>query len=61
MLPTGEIASVTGTPFDLRKPTVVSTVVDMPNQQLQYGGGFDHNFVLNKRKGSKTLNLLLLP
>ncbi|MGN7784059.1 aldose epimerase family protein [Niabella sp. 22666] len=57
MLPTGEIASVTGTPFDLRKPTIVSALVDLPNQQLQYGGGFDHNFVLNKRKGTKTPEL----
>ncbi|MGE9311286.1 aldose epimerase family protein [Niabella sp. CJ426] len=57
MLPTGEIASVANTPFDLRKPTTVSSVVDLPNQQLQYGGGFDHNFVLNKRKGTKTSQL----
>ncbi|WP_211316383.1 aldose epimerase family protein [Niabella yanshanensis] len=53
MLPTGEIAPVANTPFDLRRPIVVSAVVDQPNQQLQYGGGFDHNFALNKKKGSK--------
>lgn len=57
MLPTGEIAPVANTPFDLRKPALVSAVVDQPSQQLQYGGGFDHNFVLNKRKGLKTPEL----
>lgn len=50
LIPTGEIKSVTNTPFDLRKPTIVSKVWDEPDQQLQYGGGFDHNFVLNKKK-----------
>lgn len=57
MLPTGEIAPVANTPFDLRKPAIVSTVVDLPNQQLRYGGGFDHNFVLNKSKSTKVPEL----
>lgn len=57
MLPTGEIASVANTPFDLRKPAIVSTVVDLPNQQLRYGGGFDHNFVVNKSKSTKVPEL----
>lgn len=57
MIPTGEIVPVTNTPFDLRKPTIISSVVDAPHPQLKYGGGFDHNFVLNKQKGGKTPEL----
>ncbi len=53
LIPTGEIRSVINTPFDLRKPTIVSTVWDKPDPQLRYGGGFDHNFVLNKRNRKK--------
>jgi aldose 1-epimerase len=51
LIPTGELASVAGTPFDFRKPTAIGARIDQQDQQLQYGPGYDHNFVLN-RKGS---------
>ncbi|HEX4750986.1 MAG TPA: aldose epimerase family protein [Bryobacteraceae bacterium] len=47
-IPTGEIKSVDGTPFDLRKPTRIRDRVDSKDQQMQYAGGYDHNFVLNR-------------
>ena len=48
LIPTGEIATVEGTPFDFRKPVAIGARVNDDNQQLKYGGGYDHNFVLNK-------------
>jgi aldose 1-epimerase len=51
LIPTGELASVDGTPFDFRKPTAVGARIDQPNPQLKNGGGYDHNFVLNGTAG----------
>jgi aldose 1-epimerase len=48
LIPTGEIAPVEGTPFDFRKPTAIGTRINENNVQLKYGGGYDHNWILNK-------------
>lgn len=49
LIPTGELAPVQGTPFDFRKATSVGTRINDDNQQLKYGKGYDHNFVLNRK------------
>ena len=46
LIPTG-IEPVEGTPMDLRKPVVVGADIDNPFTQLVYGGGYDHNWILN--------------
>jgi aldose 1-epimerase len=51
LIPTGELATVQGTPFDFRKPIAVGARINQPHEQLKFGGGYDHNWVLN-RKGS---------
>jgi aldose 1-epimerase len=51
LIPTGELASVAGTPFDFRKPTAVGARIGQADPQLRYGKGYDHNFVLS-RKGA---------
>lgn len=51
LIPTGEIASVEGTPFDFRQPTAIGARIDAPDAQLSLGGGYDHNFVLKKDPG----------
>ena len=48
LIPTGELKSVAGTPFDFRKPTPIGARIDQDDVQLRYGPGYDHNFVLNK-------------
>ena len=49
LIPTGEIAPVAGTPFDFRTPTPIGLRIDQrQNQQIRFGGGYDHNFVLNR-------------
>lgn len=47
LIPTGEIASVKSTPFDFTTATAIGARVDETNQQLAFGKGYDHNFVLD--------------
>lgn len=50
-IPTGELAPVAGTPMDFTAPKKIGAEIDAEFAQLQYTGGYDHNYVLNK-KGS---------
>ena len=47
LIPTGQLAPVAGTPFDLRQPTPIGAHINDSNDQLKIAGGYDHNFVLN--------------
>ncbi len=51
LIPTGKFADVTGTPFDFRKPTPIGARINAPDPVLQYGPGYDHNWVINKPLG----------
>ncbi|GAA2467114.1 aldose epimerase family protein [Terrabacter carboxydivorans] len=46
LIPTGELRDVTGTPFDLRRPTVVADAFSHHDEQLVHGQGIDHNLVV---------------
>jgi aldose 1-epimerase len=48
LIPTGVIAPVAGTPFDFRAPVAIGARIDRDDEQLRYGKGYDHNFVLNR-------------
>jgi aldose 1-epimerase len=61
LIPTGELASVENTPFDFRKPTAIGARIGEQNQQLEYGKGYDHNFVLNRGLGLKHAVRVLEP
>ena len=50
-IPTGEIAPVAGTPFDLRVSRRIGDGIVIENEQLHFGRGYDHNFVLNNPQG----------
>ena len=51
LIPTGEFADVMGTPFDFRKPTAIGERINNPDVVLQYGPGYDHNWVISKPAG----------
>lgn len=51
-IPTGEIVTVEGTPFDFRKPTVIGARIEEKNEQLTFGRGYDHNFVVRGAAGT---------
>ncbi|MEK6396302.1 MAG: aldose epimerase family protein, partial [Burkholderia gladioli] len=46
-IPTGELASVEGTPLDLRKPTPIGKHLRSDFEQMVYARGYDHNWVLD--------------
>ena len=43
------------TPFDLRHPVAIGDRIDVDDEQLGYGGGYDHNFVLDDADGNLRL------
>src|SRR5215472_2576701 len=45
-IPTGEIRSVDGTPFDFRTPTAIGARLRAGDEPILLGRGYDHNFVL---------------
>jgi len=47
-IPVGRLDSVEATPLDFRKPTVIGERIHEDYEQLKFGTGYDHNFVLNK-------------
>lgn len=56
LITTGELRPVDGTPFDFRTPTTIGARIDDPDTILQYGPGYDHNWVINQKKpGEVTL------
>jgi aldose 1-epimerase len=55
LIPTGELRPVQGTPMDFGKRTAIGARIDDSYEQLQFGGGYDHNWVLNKKGDAMTL------
>ena len=54
LIPNGELQAVQGTPFDFNKATAIGARINEPDQQLKYGHGYDHNYVINKGMGGLT-------
>jgi aldose 1-epimerase len=56
LITTGEVRAVAGTPFDFTKPTPIGARIDAADEQIEYGPGYDHNWVINQKKiGELTL------
>ncbi len=51
LIPTGELKSIEGTPFDFRKPHAIGERIEADDPQLHLGHGYDHNFVLDHAPG----------
>lgn len=54
-IPTGELKSVEGTPFDFRVRTAMGARIDQDDPQLKSALGYDHNYVLNGTAGEVRL------
>jgi aldose 1-epimerase len=52
LIPTGELRPVAGTPFDFRTPHKIGARIDVADEQIKFGKGYDHNFVLNGAAGT---------
>jgi len=49
LIPTGEISPVKGTPFDFTVSHRIGERINDTDEQLKFGGGYDHNFVLDRK------------
>jgi len=58
LIPTSELAPVEGTPFDFRTPRLIGPSQRSPDEQIVYGRGIDHNFVLNRDSFDDTSMML---
>src|SRR5487761_2231417 len=56
LIPTGELRPVAGTPFDFRTPATVGSRVNASDEQIKFGGGLDHNWVINHPMGKLGLD-----
>ena len=54
-IPTGELKNVKGTQFDFTKPVAIGKRIGQDDEQLKFGKGYDHNWVLNKAGKGMTL------
>jgi len=50
-IPTGELRPVKGTPMDFTRPVRIGARIGEADEQLKFGTGYDHNYVLNKTAG----------
>lgn len=55
LVPTGEFAPVANTPFDFQDAAPIGGRLQSDHEQLRHGGGYDHNFVLNRSDTMLTL------
>jgi aldose 1-epimerase len=56
LIPTGKLQNVEGTPFDFRTPISIGSRIDKKDQQLEFGRGYDHCWVLTDPE-TDSLNL----
>jgi aldose 1-epimerase len=50
-IPYGELRDVKGTPFDFTRPAMIGARINQDDEQLKFGQGYDHNWVLNGPMG----------
>lgn len=61
LIPTGNLMVVEGTPFDFRKFALIGSRIKDDHEQLKNGNGYDHNWVLNKKKGLRVVATVRSP
>lgn len=60
LIPTGEEKPVKGTPFDFTKATAIGSRIEADDEQLKFGKGYDHNWVLKAAKSSAMVTAAVL-
>lgn len=54
LIPTGELRDVINTPFDFTQPTTIGARINAGGNQLKFGEGYDHNFVIEEQSNNMT-------
>lgn len=57
LIPTGQFTSVEGTPFDFRTARTIGERINAEDEAIKFGGGYDHNFMLNGKGFRKVVDL----
>jgi aldose 1-epimerase len=57
MIPTGQLLDVAGTPFDFLTAKPIGRDIGKDDQQLKFGLGYDHNWVLDKGGNPRSMTL----
>lgn len=52
LIPTGECKAIANTPFDFSKPVLIGEQINEADEQLAYGYGYDHNYILQKENNN---------
>ena len=52
LITTGELRKVQGTPFDFTRMTAIGSRIDQNDEQLEFGHGYDHNWVIDGKMGT---------
>ncbi len=60
LIPTGEFMPVEDTPFDFREPTAIDQRINMEDEQLINGAGYDHNWVVSKQTSNEIKHVATL-
>jgi len=55
LIPDGTFMAVKDTPFDFTTPHTIGSRINVDNEQLKFGMGYDHNWVLNRENVSDTV------
>lgn len=55
LIPSGELRKVEGTPLDFRQAHAIGERIDANDEQIKFGKGYDHNWVLNHPAGALSL------
>jgi aldose 1-epimerase len=50
LIPSGELKAVKNTPFDFTSKHTIGERIETKDEQLKFGKGYDHNYVLNGTK-----------
>jgi len=53
LIPTGQLSSVTGTPFDFREGVAIGARIGVQDPQVLFAGGYDHNWVLSDHRAGE--------
>ncbi|GAA4315680.1 galactose mutarotase [Mucilaginibacter gynuensis] len=61
LIPTGVLQPVKGTPFDFTTAKAIGKDIDVTDEQLKNGKGYDHNFVINKNDGKQPIAIVSSP
>ncbi|MFM1835738.1 MAG: Aldose 1-epimerase [Bacteroidota bacterium] len=52
LIPTGEVKSVKGGPFDFTSPKKIGLEINAADEQIAFGGGYDHCYAFDKAPGA---------